>query len=261
MATMIKVDEAERLESPAFGISVPAGRPVVRNALANARRNAVAVYSWSELAERFASVRGDRRDDRIILYRHGATNYNVRNLVSGQHDTALSDDGRRQARSLRSALPPHIDLIVCSALSRAVETMALAVPAGIRAATPIIADPRLNEVHLGILQGRRRRHLPEFEAGDLDFAPPRGETYRDAAGRVFSAVADVFALLAGAGDAPRTAAVFCHAGVLRIVATLTSGSDDPKDVFRRTLGNAESLEISSSAVRLADYWGMSSGGK
>lgn len=223
----------------------------------NARRVLGDTYTWDELRMRMDRVRRTQPDDRVTFFRHGATNYNDRNLVSGQHDTALSLDGRRQAEGLRSVLPSNLDLIACSALGRAAETMSLAVPAAVRDAVPVVMDARLNEVHLGDLQGRRRRHLPEFEAGDLDYAPPNGETYRQAAARVFSAVADIFEALAVQGGRPRQAAVFCHAGVLRIVATLASGSDDPKDVFRKTLSNAESLEIRAASVRVASYWAKS----
>lgn len=211
-------------------------------------------YAWDDLTMRLDDVRRARPDDRLSLFRHGSTNYNDRNLISGQHDTALSADGRRQAEGLRSEVPSNLDLIACSALGRAVETMSLAIPIAVRDDIPVIMDARLNEVHLGDLQGRRRRHLPEFEAGDLDYAPPNGETYRQAAARVFSVVADIFVALAKFGGGPRHAAVFCHAGVLRIVATLASGSDDPKDVFRKTLANAERLDISAASIRVAPYW-------
>ena len=211
-------------------------------------------YAWDELTMRMDRVRRARPGDRMSLFRHGATNYNDRNLVSGQHDTALSPDGRRQAETLRSEVPSDLDLIACSALGRAFETMSLAIPSAGLDDVPVITDTRLNEVHLGDLQGRRRRHLPEFEAGDLDYAPPNGETYRQAAARVFSAIVDIFEALAHLGGGPRQAAVFCHAGVLRIVTTLASSSNDPKDVFRKTLGNVERLDISAGSVRVARYW-------
>lgn len=226
-----------------------------RPRIATVMEDSGAIYGWEELRQLIDQVAQSGRNDRVVLYRHGATNYNDRNLVSGQHDTALSDAGRQQAKDLRGKVPRDVDLIVCSALSRAMETMSLAIPTPERVGKVVFADARLNEVHLGDLQGRRRRHLPEFEAGDLDFAPPNGETYRQAARRVFSAVADIFTILACMGGTSRTAAVFCHAGVLRIVATLTSGSEDSKDVFRKTLGNAETLEVCSDAVRVAEYWG------
>lgn len=212
------------------------------------------VYDWSEIASRLDHISRRRRADRVFFYRHGATNYNRRNLVSGQHNTQLSDEGRAQALQLRHELPEKIDLIVCSALARSIETMALSVPNAIKHHVPIVLDPRLNEVNLGVLQGRRRRHLPEFDAGDIDFAPTEGESYRQAAHRVLSVIVDIFDRLAEAGPSPRNAAVFCHAGVLRIIATLKMHSNDPKDVFQISLGNAEGLQMSAKDVTLPSYW-------
>ena len=224
--------------------------------LAASRRALAALrtYSWEEIASRFDAIARRDRDDRVIFYRHGATNYNRRNLVSGQHNTQLSDEGRRQAVLLSADLPSHIDLIVCSALDRSIETMRLSVPHAVVAHVPVLLDPRLNEVNLGVLQGRRRRHLAQFDAGDIDFAPQEGESYRDAAHRVLSVIVDIFDALAANGAPPRNAVVFCHAGVLRIIATLTRGGDDPKDVFRNSLGNAECLAIDAGEVRLPGYW-------
>lgn len=255
MATVLSVPRVAPPQARSSRSTPVRGRRGDGDGSAGLRRVAGTAYGWIELGERFGRLNDARRDDRLVLYRHGATNYNDRNLVSGQHDTALSEDGRRQAQALAATIPADLNLIACSALGRAMQTMELAIPAVRRGDIPVIVDARLNEVHLGDLQGRRRRHLPEFEAGDLDFAPPNGESYRQAAARVFSAIADTFTMLAEQGDSPRTAAVFCHAGVLRIVATLTSASDDPKDVFRKTLGNAERLEIGAGSVRVADYWG------
>jgi broad specificity phosphatase PhoE len=256
MATVLSAPRVARAPISAASDSAGHRGTAGLGSLQRLDRAAGTVYGWDDLRDRFERLRTSGRDDRVILYRHGATNYNDRNLVSGQHDTALSGDGRRQAEALRSNVPNQLDLIVCSALSRAIETMMLAIPASRRQGKRLYSDARLNEVHLGDLQGRRRRHLPEFEAGDLDYSPPHGESYRQAAERVFSAIADIFAQLADCGPSPRTGVVFCHAGVLRIASTLTSGSNDPKDVFRKTLGNAERLDIGSAVLMVANYWGL-----
>jgi len=214
------------------------------------------VYSWDELEAGFDILRHSHRTDRLIVFRHGKTNYNHLNRVSGQHDTMLSETGRHQAAHLRTVLPPHLDLIVCSALSRTVETMMLGVPADRRQHVPVLVDSRLNEVNLGELQGRRRRHLPEFEAGDLDYAPPEGETYRDAARRCFSSVLDIYRVFRQVGGAERTAAVFCHAGVLRILSTLGGGYRSPAAVFDIDIGNAEFVSLQACRTALPNFWAI-----
>lgn len=212
------------------------------------------IYTWEELEEGFAHIRLSRRGDRLIVFRHGKTKYNQHNRVSGQHDTMLSDAGKHQAQHLRHAMPPKLDLIVCSALSRTVETMLLGVPRAWLKQVPVIVDRRLNEVNLGDLQGRQRRHLPEFEAGDLDYAPPEGETYRDAARRCLSSVLDIYRVFGQVGGPDHTAAVFCHAGVLRILSTLSGGHGSPTALFGIDIGNAEFVGLVASNTALPKFW-------
>jgi broad specificity phosphatase PhoE len=211
------------------------------------------VYGWDELFARFQRIGSRNRRDEAYFFRHGATKYNEHNRVSGQHDTVLSELGRVQAAALRDALPRSIDLIVCSGLRRTYQTMELSVPEPVRRHTKMAIDPRLNEVNLGVLQGRRRAQLPQFERGDLDFAPEKGESYRVAARRVLSVIVDIFDGLAETGDSPRTALVFCHAGVLRIISTLVHGGP-ADDVFKTNPANGECVALPASGVRLPTYW-------
>lgn len=211
------------------------------------------IYGWDELRHRFDMIVARSRDDRAIFFRHGATKYNKKNRVSGQHDTVLSELGEQQAASLRDAMPQHIDLIVCSALTRTIQTMHLSVPDSLQASTPIVLDARLNEVNLGVLQGRRRSYISHFDNGDIDYAPERGESYRDAAARVLSVIADMFDFLADSGSSPRVAVVFCHAGVLRIVSSLVRGRKI-RDIFNTHPSNAECLAVRATRVNLPAYW-------
>lgn len=215
--------------------------------------NPAHIYGWSELAQRFQRIGERDRRDQAYFFRHGSTKYNEHNRISGQHNTMLSALGRRQATELRSALPPSIDFILCSTLQRTIETMELSVPKQIQQTARKALDPRLNEVNLGVLQGRRRIRMPQFEQGDLDFAPEKGESYRDAARRVLSVIVDIFDLLAETGDTPRNAVIFCHAGVLRIIATLSS-SVNSNEIFKTNPANGECLALPASQVRLPTYW-------
>ncbi|GBH29429.1 histidine phosphatase family protein [Sphingobium xenophagum] len=217
-------------------------------------KSAHVLYAWEDLSQRFATIIARGRGDRALFYRHGATKYNQRNRVSGQHDTRLSDLGRSQAWALRDSLPPQIDLILCSTLSRTIETMHLGVPDHLREHAQVYIDARLNEVHLGKLQGRRRQYVPSFQDGDLDFAPEAGESYRSAAQRVLSLIADLFDRLADRSPSPQTAVVFAHAGVMRIISTLVYDGEGAADLFRTTHANAECLAIPAERMRLPDYW-------
>ncbi|MEU5905220.1 histidine phosphatase family protein [Micromonospora sp. NPDC047467] len=93
---------------------------------------------------------------RLIVWRHGNTDWNAANRVQGQTDVPLNELGRDQARAaapLLASLRP--DAIVSSDLSRAAETAdALAALTGL----PVRADARLRERHFGQWQGL---HLTE----------------------------------------------------------------------------------------------------
>lgn len=89
---------------------------------------------------------------RLIVWRHGNTDWNAQSRVQGQTDTLLNDLGRAQAVAaapLLAALRP--DAIVASDLRRAADTAAaLAALTGL----PVRYDQRLRERHFGQWQGR-----------------------------------------------------------------------------------------------------------
>ncbi|GGM16191.1 histidine phosphatase family protein [Micromonospora yangpuensis] len=111
---------------------------------------------------------------RLIVWRHGNTDWNAASRVQGQTDVALNDLGREQARTaapLLAALRP--DAIVASDLSRAADTAAaLAAVTGL----PVRTDARLRERHFGQWQGLlltevKQRFAAEharWRAGDPD---------------------------------------------------------------------------------------------
>ncbi|WP_430497217.1 histidine phosphatase family protein [Micromonospora trifolii] len=111
---------------------------------------------------------------RLIVWRHGNTDWNAANRVQGQTDVPLNELGRDQARAaapLLAALRP--DAIVASDLSRAAETAAaLAALTGL----PVRTDARLRERHFGQWQGLHLTEVAErfpaeyarWRAGDPD---------------------------------------------------------------------------------------------
>lgn len=212
------------------------------------------IYEWGELQARYAAIVSRSRPDQIAFFRHGQTKYNEKRLVSGQHDTVLSERGRGEAQTLREALPPDLDLIICSGLTRAIETMELSVPPALRARVPVFLDERLNEVNLGQMQGRKSIFVQAFADGNINWSPPGGESYRDAARRILSAVADMLDSLSLAGPPPRKAAVFCHAGVMRIVATLISSKAGARSVFQSSAKNLECLTVTARNVKFPMFW-------
>lgn len=96
---------------------------------------------------------------RLLLWRHGETEWNAADRVQGQLDVELSDVGLAQAAEIAprlAAMKP--DALVSSDLRRAADTAAaLARITGL----PVPADPRLRERHFGGWQGLT---LPEVRS-------------------------------------------------------------------------------------------------
>src|SRR5437764_15194656 len=95
-----------------------------------------------------------RRDWRVVLLRHGRTEWNATGRFQGQMDSPLDGIGRAQAEAAAVAVAPmRPDAIVTSDLSRAMDTAAaVAAEAGVEPVT----DPRLRELFLGSWQGLTR---------------------------------------------------------------------------------------------------------
>ncbi len=150
---------------------------------------------------------------RLIVWRHGNTDWNAAGRVQGQSDVPLNDLGREQARAaapLLAALRP--DVIVASDLRRAADTAAaLAAVTGL----PVRPDPRLRERYFGLWQGlllteAAERHPDEYarwRAGEPD--PGAGiETLDDLGKRMGAALQE-------AADAGGTVVVATHGGAAR----------------------------------------------
>jgi glucosyl-3-phosphoglycerate phosphatase len=105
------------------------------------------------------------RAQRVFLWRHGRTTWNMQRRFQGQADAPLDAVGRAQARTAAHHLAAHNpQAIVSSDLSRAADTAAeLAALTGLR----VRLDPRLRERSLGHWEGLtreevQRRHPQEY---------------------------------------------------------------------------------------------------
>ena len=155
----------------------------------------------------------------IYIARHGETEWNAQGRIQGHTDIALTDRGRRQAAALARRLAGvAFAAAYCSDLSRTRETAQILL--GERAA-PLHATPQLREYHKGVFEGLTvgeyaERYPDLYRASlvkDLDFAPPGGETIRQASVRMAQFTAELLASHA-AKDA---VLVVGHGGSLRAV--------------------------------------------
>jgi len=130
----------------------------------------------------------------LYVARHGQSEWNNQSLITGQTDIGLSAKGLEQARSLARCLAEvELAAIYTSALQRTVATAEPTAAAKAMAIEPVAA---LNEIHLGVLQGRHRDERdPEAQAlwarwqAELwTYRVPGGERFDEFAQRVGQAV-------------------------------------------------------------------------
>ena len=94
---------------------------------------------------------------KLILLRHGQSDWNAKNLFTGWVDVALSSQGEAEAKRAgellkeKSLLP---DVLHTSLLTRAIHTAEIALGACERKWIPVSRSWRLNERHYGALQGK-----------------------------------------------------------------------------------------------------------
>jgi len=93
---------------------------------------------------------------KLVLMRHGESQWNLENRFTGWTDVDLTDTGREQARLAGELLKREgfeFDLAFSSVLKRAIRTLWIALDAMDAMHTPIGLSWRLNERHYGALQG------------------------------------------------------------------------------------------------------------
>lgn len=107
---------------------------------------------------------------RVLLVRHGQSEWNAAGRWQGQADPPLTDLGRRQARSAAAALGA-VDAVFASDLQRAAETAAII--AGELGIGPVVLDEGLRERDAGEWSGLTRTEIDRAWPGYLD--PPADE--------------------------------------------------------------------------------------
>ena len=107
-------------------------------------------------------------ETRVLLVRHGQSEWNAVGRWQGQADPPLSDVGRAQARSAARSLGA-LDAIFASDLQRATETAAII--AGELGVGPVVVDPDLRERDAGEWSGLTRAEIEEQYPGYLDSSP------------------------------------------------------------------------------------------
>ena len=108
---------------------------------------------------------------RLVLLRHGESEWNALDLFTGWIDVGLSDRGEAEARHAATLLQERDlrpDVVHTSLLRRAIRTAEITLDAMDRHWIPVRRSWRLNERHYGALQGKNKGQIRE-EFGDEQF--------------------------------------------------------------------------------------------
>lgn len=101
---------------------------------------------------------------KLILLRHGESEWNAKNLFTGWVDVRLSERGKQEARRGGELLQEHNvlpDVLYTSLLRRAIHTAHIALDSCDRHWIPVTRTWRLNERHYGALQGKDKKQTLE----------------------------------------------------------------------------------------------------
>jgi broad specificity phosphatase PhoE len=155
---------------------------------------------------------------RLLLARHGETDWNREGKYHGHTDIDLNSIGLEQAERLAQRLrSERVDAVYSSDLKRALHT-AQHIAADMN--TKVVSTKELREINLGYYEGKRFRGAEDegrplesaWEAGNIDFPIPGGETLYQLQARV---AVFVSTLKERHGDG--TVILVSHGGVLRVM--------------------------------------------
>lgn len=197
--------------------------------------------------------------NRLLIARHGETDWNREGRWQGFSDQPLNPLGRRQARALAGRLDgAGIAALYASDLARAEQTAA-AVSA--RTGLAVTADRRLREIDVGAWSGLSREQVrardpgayAAWECGELE-RYPEGESFAELRRRTAEAFAEI-----GARHPGQTVAVVCHGGSIRTITAellqmpagghrlLRTGPNCSVSVFERDNGRMRLVQYNDDA--------------
>ncbi len=177
---------------------------------------------------------------KLLVIRHGQTDWNIQGLFQGDTDVPLNEEGRRQAREAASQLSPgDADLILCSTLGRARETAAILNEV---LHCPVIYRRELIERGFGEWEGRlieECRRIPYMQSGMLYNIHDREshygiETAEALCGRISGILNEIKTYYPD-----RTVLLVSHGGTLRCLNAFFEGIAEDGSLPRIWIKNCE----------------------
>ncbi len=189
---------------------------------------------------------------RLVMLRHGQTDFNAASRMQGQLDSALTELGRAQAVAASEVLGKLQPLLIVSSdLHRAYDT---AIKLGERTGLQVRADPRLRETHLGDWQGMTHAQIDAEAPGarlawreDATWAPHGGESRIDVANRSLPVLAELVSGEPEWGDPngpDRPVILVAHGGLIAALAAAALKLPVANWPILGGMGNASWVQLS-----------------
>lgn len=163
---------------------------------------------------------------KIVLIRHGQTEWNITGRYQGQSDVELSAEGKEQAKQLADNFPyDKVDVVYASPLKRAMFT---AEAVAKKFNLEVISEEAFKEINFGDWEGLRYTEIQErwpkeyellFNGADV-LQIPGGESFPILQQRAMKKIEEI------AGDAKnegKTIAVVAHGAIIRAILTAVLG--------------------------------------
>lgn len=175
---------------------------------------------------------------KLILIRHGQTNWNLKKRYSGFLDVSLNKNGKIQARKLCERLKNEdVHRVYSSDRKRAIQTARI-----IFSGAEIKKIPDLREVHFGIFEGLTykeimRKHPVIFKKwlnDPFSITIPKGESLNNFKKRIIKSLKNIIAR-----NKNKTVAVVSHGGSISIFFNTIMRSKE----FWRNIPGSASLSI------------------
>lgn len=185
---------------------------------------------------------------RVLLARHGETDWNAAGRIQGASDVPLNDTGRAQARELAGrlmGLSSRLNAIYTSPLKRAAETAGII---GRALGIEPVREDALTELSFGDWEGcswdeigyRWPEQFAAYAADRKNYAPPNGESYARMLARAWPFI-ETLRRAPGEG----AALCVCHSAVMRGVLATEQGLSVGESYKKIKLPNGALAEVDS----------------
>ena len=189
---------------------------------------------------------------KVLLIRHGETDWNIEKRIQGRTDIPLNENGRAQADALAEILsqrPAPISALYTSPLPRASQT-AFAIRNRLALSCQSVED--LREIGFGLWEGLRwdevkTRYPKEFEIwyeNRRDTRPPDGESYLDLLKRLVPALKNIIKNHTNDGDI----IIVTHSACIMSLLSLLNNTPLHEMAKRYPLSNTAIVEINPDQI-------------